>query len=262
MPLTKVSVQVADIATQAQAEGGTETTSLMTPLRTQQAITNATTDAVFQGSTNDGSTDALQLLDSGGTEVCAINTNGLAEFGSYVRTNTAIYSRYYHIPLSSANPGASGATWVPPDANTPGGWQLNAVGELLYADADVHADWDGASDLTLELKFAVNVDNSGGTSTDTVDVRAQCFYAGNGDTSTKTQTVEIATVVGACAQYTIFTAELPIDYDAVDNVVEVGDVIGFIINLETDTSEVDDIVLISASFHYHTTHVGIESADT
>jgi len=45
------------------------------------------------------------------------------------------------------------------------------------------------------------------------------------------------------------------------NVVEAGDKFGFILNLETDTSEVDDIVVVNASFYYQTAHLGIESGD-
>jgi len=175
---------------------------------------------------------------------------------------SASYRRYYHLPLTAFNPGASGATWTPANANTLAGFRLDAAGELLYTEADIHADWDEASDLTLELGFTVMIDNSGGSPTDTVDIKAVCYYKGEGETATKSQTVEDAIVVGACPQYTQFKHEFTIDYDAASNVVEVGDVITFTINLETDTSEVDDINLHGGSFYYNSTHVGIESGDT
>jgi hypothetical protein len=87
------------------------------------------------------------------------------------------------------------------------------------------------------------------------------YYKGVGDTATKTQAIEVATVVGQSPQYKQFTASFTIDYDAASNVIEVGDVISCVLNLETDTSEVDDIVVTSMEFYYNTTHVGIESTD-
>ena len=38
--------------------------------------------------------------------------------------------------------------------------------------------------------FEVNVDNTGGNVTDTVDLVCEAFYKGTGDTATKTQTQE------------------------------------------------------------------------
>jgi hypothetical protein len=164
--------------------------------------------------------------------------------------------------LGSANPGASGPTWVVADANTTGGWRLTNAAWLLRGQADVHADWDGASDLTFALNFMVNVDNTGGADADTVDIKTVIRYKGVGDVAVKTQTVEVATVVGKSAQYKQFKATFVIDWNYASNVVEVGDVISFVLNLETDTSEVDDIVITSMEYYYNTTHVGIESGDT
>lgn len=178
------------------------------------------------------------------------------------RANAADYRRYYHLPLGSANPGASGATFVNASANTTGGWRLTNAAWHLRGQSDVHSDWDGVSDLMVGVNFMVNVDNTAGGVGDTVDLRLNAYYKGSGDTATKTQAVEVATVVGQSAQYKQFRTEFTIDYDTVSNVVEVGDVISFVLNLETDTSEVDDIVVTSMEFWYNTTHVGIESTDT
>lgn len=179
------------------------------------------------------------------------------------RTATSLYRRYYHMNVDAVNPGASGATFTAPDANTVGGFQLDAATEVLYFEADVHADWDGETDMTVEVKFAVNVDNSGGGAEDTVDLKLVCYYNGLTETATKTQTVEVATTVGQSAQYKVFQADFTIDYDKASNVIEVGDTIAFILNLETDTSEVDNIIILSGgmSFSYPTTHSGQESGD-
>lgn len=179
-----------------------------------------------------------------------------------IRGATSLYRRYYHTALASTNPGASGATWTAPGANSIGGWQLDAAGEVLYLNTDVHSDWDGATDLHLEVRFEVNVNNTGGLVSDTVDLKAAIYYKGLTETVTKSQTVEVATVVGQSAQYKQFEADFTIDWDYALNVVEVGDTIRVILNLETDTSEVDNIIVNDASFYYSTTHVGIESGDT
>lgn len=178
------------------------------------------------------------------------------------RTATSLYRRYYHLPMNGFNPGSSGATFTAPSANHVGGWRLDAASEILYFDTDVHSDWDGASDLEVEVYFAVNVNNAGGLVTDTVDLKLICYYNTSGDTATKTQTVEVATVVGQSAQYKVFKASFTIDYDAAGNVVEAGDIMGFALNLETDSSEVDDIIVLHGSYNYNTTHMGVESSDT
>ena len=142
------------------------------------------------------------------------------------------------------------------------GWQLNAVGETVAGSIDVHSDWDGASDPKVEMTFTVNVDNTGGGAGDTVDIKIVFYYKGEGETACRTQTVEDATVVGACAQWTQFKHEFTIDHDiGAGNDLAAGDIICLKANLETDTSEVDDITINAASFYYNKTHVGIESGD-
>lgn len=178
-----------------------------------------------------------------------------------LRSATSLYRRYYHVPLTSANPGASGANWVSPNANTTGGWNLTNATHILNGESDIHADWDGASDPKFEVRFATNVDNTGGGTGDTVDLKMVMYYKGVGDTATKSQTVEVATVVGKSARYKQFKVVFPLNYDQVSNVLDVGDIVSFSLNLETDTSEVDDIILSDISFSYLTTHVGIEDGD-
>ncbi|MCK5605734.1 hypothetical protein KAR91_27815 [Candidatus Pacearchaeota archaeon] len=179
----------------------------------------------------------------------------------FLRTENADYRRYYHLPIAAFDPGASGATWTDPDANTLGGWQLDNAGEIIFSKVDVHDDWDGVSDLTAEIFFEVNIDNSGGNVGDTVDIKMVSYYKGAGESSNKTQAVEVATVVDQSPQYKLYKVELVIDHDFADNVIENGDQITICLNLETDTSEVDDIVITSASYYYNTKHVGIESGD-
>lgn len=188
--------------------------------------------------------------------------NALVTAYQFVRSSATNYRRYYHIPLESANPGASGPTWVPADANTTGGWNLDADAERLRGQADVHADWDGASDLKVSVRWCTDEDNTGGAAGDTVDLTLVVRYKGEGDTAVKSQTITAqATTIGKAARYKQFKTEFTIDWDAALNVVEVGDVVSFNLNFVTATSEVTDIIVTAMEFYYNTTHLGIESGD-
>ena len=43
---------------------------------------------------------------------------------------------------------------------------------------------------------------------------------------------------------------------------DAGDLIDMELNLETDTSEIDNVLITSGTFYYQTTHTGVESGDT
>ncbi len=170
-------------------------------------------------------------------------------------------SRYWHEYLISAfstDPGVTGATLTPPSANTLGGYQLDADTELLYFNSHVEDDWDGATDIIVEVFFEINAAGGGGG--DTVDLKLICYYKGDAETANKTQTLEEATIVGTAAQFTQFKATFTIDHDLGGNVVDVNDTFGFILNLETDTSEVDDIIINLIEVKYKTTKPQLEVA--
>jgi len=84
------------------------------------------------------------------------------------------------------------------------------------------------------------------------------WYKAPGESAVKTQTVEVATTVDDDAQYTMYSATFAINWDEVGNVVEAGDKITFRINLETDTSECDDIILNDGLFRYQTKTPALE----
>lgn len=186
--------------------------------------------------------------------------DGTITSGGVVRTSTSLYCVYYHVPIQATNPGASGATWVAAGANTTGGWQITSATHVLEGIADVHGDWDGASDMTVEVRWCTGVSNTGGADSDSVDIKLIAYYKGSGDTATKSQTVEVATTVGKAAQYKQFTTTFTLDWDASSNVIEVGDALSFKLNLETDTSEVDNIIVTGVSFYYPSKSVGKEVA--
>ncbi len=176
-----------------------------------------------------------------------------------ITAQTSIWHHEHDLFATSLNPGASGATRTAPDSNTIGGWQLDAAGETLYFEAHMEAEWDAVSDLIINAWWEVNVDNTGGAGGDTVDLRLVVRYKGESDAAIKTQTVEVATTVGASARYKQFKTTFTIDYDAVSNVIGSLDLLSFAINLETDTSEVDDIILNLMELRYATTKPSLEA---
>ena len=58
-----------------------------------------------------------------------------------------------------------------------------------------------------------------------------------------------------------FRIEIPLDWDLAANVLEVGDIIGARFNLDTGTSDIDDVTVEAVVAFYNTTHVGIEAGD-
>lgn len=172
-----------------------------------------------------------------------------------IRGTTSLWWEILHFDVAAFNPGGSGATHIDPDSNTLGGFRLDAATETLVFHGHAHESWDGASDLILEVFFEVNIDNTGGNVGDTVDLRTQFFYKGADETANKTQTVEVSTVVGQSARYKLFSTEFVIDYDLASNVVNSGDIISMIANLETDTSEVDNAVITHAELRFKTAKI-------
>ena len=160
---------------------------------------------------------------------------------------------YRQISALDVSPGGSGATFVPPGANSIGGYQLDADTEYLYFGADVHSDWDGSSNAFIEVFFEVNINNGGGTVNDTVDLQVICRMKGDAEIAVRTQTLEVAKVVGQSPQFKQFTTELEIVYNDGGDPLNVDDVIGMRLNLETDTSEVDNIIVNHFEFKYQST---------
>ncbi len=201
---------------------------------------------------------ALAILTGQAGAAFSWNSQNLTNTGTITAT-TSVWHHEHDLFATSLNPGASGATRVAPDSNTIGGWQLNAAGETLYFEAHMEVEWNATSDLIINAWWEVNVDNTGGAGGDTVDLRLVVRYKGAGETAIKTQTVEVATTVGASARYKQFKTVFTIDYDAASNVIDSLDLLSFAINLETDTSEVDDIILNLMELRYATTKPSLEA---
>jgi len=165
---------------------------------------------------------------------------------------SALYRHHHQLSASEVSPGAAGATFVAPNANNIGGYQLDANTEYLYMSSHVGSDWVGEDDIEVAINFECNVNNTGGNVTDTVDLKMVFYYKGDAETANKTQTIENSVVVGQSAQYTRHKVTLTLPWDTVDHVVEAGDKFGMILNLETDTSEVDNVIINTANWRYKT----------
>ena len=160
--------------------------------------------------------------------------------------------------MTSARPGGSGATWITVDANTLGGWQLNADADILEFRGDVGGDWDEVSDIEIKLIFESNVDNTAGNVADTTDFQVVCYYKGTGDIVNKTQIVTDSCTVGQIDDHEQITCTLLVNYDEAGNVVDVGDKFTFVLNVVTGTSDVADITMNHIHIRYKTKQVGVE----
>ena len=165
---------------------------------------------------------------------------------------SSLFWHHHQMSATEVSPGSSGATFVPPSANTIGGYDLDAVGEQLHFSNHLASDWVGESDPEIHVNFECNVNNTGGADTDTVDIKIALYYKGEGDTATRTQTLEEHVVVGKSAQYKRFKMVFTVDWDLASNVCLIGDKFGCTLNLETDTSEVDDVIINTINWRYKT----------
>lgn len=171
---------------------------------------------------------------------------------------SALYWHHHQMSATEVSPGASGATFVPPGANTIGGYELDVNDEFLYMSAHIGSDWVGEDDIQVRVNFECNVNNTGGADTDTVDLKLVLYYKGHDETANKTQTLEEHVVVGKSAQYKRHVVVFTVDWDASGNICEKGDKFGLILNLETDTSEVDNVIINTINWRYKTKLPAVE----
>ncbi len=181
------------------------------------------------------------------------NSQNLTGVGT-ITGQTAQWWHEYILPASAFSQGASGATTQSPNANTLGGWLLDrdVALEELNSTSHMEDDWDGASDPICELYFEVNVDNTGGNDTDTVDIQVIFRYKGDGETAIKTQTVTDTAVVGKSAQYKQFKAKTTLNRGLANNVLGAKDVVSIALGLVAASSEVTNIILNFGEFKYKT----------
>lgn len=156
------------------------------------------------------------------------------------------YWHEYNLGAIDLSPGASGATQITPNVSSLGGYRFDDITEHLYFTTHVEDDWDGISDGVLEVSFEVNVDNTAGLVTDTVEIAAECWHKLPGEFGNVVNSHEGSTVVGQSDQHELFIQNIVIDD------IRVNEVIAFRINLNTIFSEVDSIIINYVEFKYRT----------
>jgi len=177
-----------------------------------------------------------------------------------LRANSADLYRYFHLPISAADPDNTlGGEWYDPSSDTLGGYRINSSQDKFHFEPMVYDDWDGESDLHLDVYFESNVDNSGGSVDDVVHVRCEVYYKGIGEKVTKYQQITDIVTVGQCDQYTLFKAQLVIDWDATDNVVQKGDSFKLQLHNYSSGSDIDDYIFNQVWFYYKTKYANTES---
>jgi hypothetical protein len=164
------------------------------------------------------------------------------------------YWHEYSLGAIDLSPGGSGATLIAPNASSLGGYRFDNITEYLLFATHVDADWDEVSDGILEIAFEVNVDNTGGLVTDTVEISAECWHKLPGELVNTVNSHEGSTVVGQSDQHELFIQEV----DITD--LRIGEVIAFRINLNTVFSEVDNIIINYVEFKYKTYIPAMESS--
>ena len=178
--------------------------------------------------------------------------------GSVIRTDGAGGGGYWHeynLPAFNVSPGASGATFIAPNVSSLGGWRLDNITELLYFATHVEDDWDGTTDALLEIAFEVNIDNTGGLITDTVEISVECFHKIEGAFGCTVVSTEGSVVVGQSDQHELFIMDVP--FDAAD--LAINQIISIRINLNTIMSEVDSIIVNYFEFKYQTFIAAMEA---
>ena len=169
------------------------------------------------------------------------------------------YRRYYHIPIESADPGASGATWHDADTNELGGWLLDTPTERVADHVDLHSDWDGISNPVFDILFTIQSDNTSGTDSDTIDFEVEVFYTQPG-MSLRYQTINVSKVVGKAALYDTFKLDIEIDRDSPGAALEHGDSMNVRLSI-LGTGTLTEAIINSLSFYYSTTHIGLQASD-
>ena len=153
---------------------------------------------------------------------------------SHKSDGTSRYYHEYHLSASQADPGASGAS--PTELGAVFSYLLNATTEYLYYAVDIHDDWDGASDVEVEVEvYLPNAE----TAEDLIRMSVLCEYGADHDNANalKTQTLTADhDILNDNAQFDIHKIPFTLNWDEGGNVLEVGDTLHFRVYLDDVTT--------------------------
>lgn len=133
------------------------------------------------------------------------------------------------------------------------GFEFDAANELAVLPIVVPANWDGASDLVLELDCVLDQAESNG---DDIDWSADWIAATpgtSGDLVSKTSTAAAASATDIGSSNTgdgaLHRCSITIDHDHADNPVVAGDLLAVEIH-RTDLAQVGGVIVVAARLKY------------
>jgi hypothetical protein len=171
------------------------------------------------------------------------------------------YWHEFHLGATKTDPGGSGATLTV--VNTASFvYLLDATTEYLYFEIDIHDDWDGASDIVVEVRVALS---GAETANDIINAEVIAEYYGEHDdidTGVKTQTRTINhDIVSDNGQGDAHDLVFIIDWDLASNVVEVEDTIKLRFRLDSvgGGTDVAAVWFSDANIKYRTSKPQLET---
>lgn len=190
-------------------------------------------------------------------------SSSLFKFGQPTQTldSTDGGSGYYHeIQLNAANasPGGSGATLSVIGTSTLA-YLLDATTEYIYFGADIHDDWDAASDIIVQVSTCLE---NAETANDIINAELVAEYFGDRDvvTSAKTQTRTVNHDIGSDnGQHAAHILTFVLDHNLADNAVEIGDTLMLRFRLDSVAggTDVAGIYVHAAHILYRTTYAQV-----
>jgi hypothetical protein len=179
-------------------------------------------------------------------------TDDVYSEASYIKVDSSGNGGYWRIQYRDAIATYSTGTQIPPNISSLGGYRLDAIGEVLYFNANVEDDWDEVGDAVVEIYFEVNADNTGGADTDTVKFQLECWHKIISELGNTVYSLEGNTVVGTSDQHELFKQSITISN------VRLNEIIAFRINLNTIDSDVDSVIVNYIAFKYPTYYPELE----
>ena len=167
-----------------------------------------------------------------------------------LKATSSIWWYCKYMDAINLSPGGSGAVETIPTDNTIGGYQLDGPAEYLYFNGAVCNNWGGESDMEVVVRWERNAGLGGAN--DSIFFDMVCWYKGIGEMVNKSQNLTAGELIGTAGGFTMYSVTFTIDYDIVDNVVQVYDVFSFRLNLNTVRSDLDDVIVNFINFRYKT----------
>jgi len=164
----------------------------------------------------------------------------------------SLSSKSIGIALTEVQKPAANAPTKVTKGTTPfvNGFLFDAANELYQLQFQIPDNWDGMSDIVLDLYVVLNQAETAG---DVIDWTADYIASSGGiDTVTKTSTnlVITETILAGCAGDNCqYRCDFTLAYNDADNPLEVEDVVIVEIH-RTDLSDLGGVVLIAADAHY------------